>query len=595
MKWEEERIKKMEENGEEIRRWERMKRIEKIEKLKNPQKYKEQLDPEDKRIPKTQKAEDMARGWKVWRAVGSGSPPPQVPRPPTMQPGSPCRRGGESSAGVNLASPAFSPAREVGARNGVVEHPPEKNSHRNLKVILAPPKNIVKEGGGGEGGSNGDTPAAPNIAREIEKLPEERQNTPLEIPEKVKKVPTQVVIKGRKYSFKNSTINSYLNKSTTKTKNGTTTSARNATLGVQQPAKGDSGVTDASVGCAGGVRGGEDHGVPGGGEVDVVHIIPGSDGVQGGGEVQGQKRKGVAKDEVHIEGDLGVPGEGVVEVPGDDGVHEGGGMQGHTGNGDVKDEECSEGDHRGPGGGEFDVVHGVPGDDGEQGGGGGQGHTRESVGKDEVCSEGDHRVPGGGEVHAVHGVPGDDGVQGGGGVQVHTGKGVVKCQQNKDSGSDIDSEMKPNNRIGVLIPSPSPSPKLDIHKVRDSTPSAEKSIKKPIKGLKIRKNRLTKVQLLEEQAKKCAKMTQYLTRPALSSKSVQIDKNKRKFQFQQKEATEYTPVKEAESRLELTKPNLKQQLKAVIPVQKSDLSQQNMNNHSENIKPIFEDLGQAAW
>jgi len=190
-----------------------------------------------------------------------------------------------------------------------------------------------------------------------------------------------------------------------------------------------------------------------------------------------------------------------------------------------------------------------------------------------------------GEVHAVHGVPGDDGVQGGGGVQVHTGKGVVKCQQNKDSGSDIDSEMKPNNRIGVLIPSPSPSPKLDIHKVRDSTPSAEKSIKKPIKGLKIRKNRLTKVQLLEEQAKKCAKMTQYLTRPALSSSPVQIDKNKRKFQFQQKEA---------ESRLELTKPNLKQQLKAAIPVQKSDLSQQIMNNHGENIKPIFEDLGQAA-
>ena len=89
-------------------------------------------------------------------------------------------------------------------------------------------------------------------------------------------------------------------------------------------------------------------------------------------------------------------------------------------------------------------------------------------------------------------------------------------------------------------------------------------------------------------------MTQYLTRPALSSKSVQIDKNKRKFQFQQKEATEYTPVKEAESRLELTKPNLKQQLKAVIPVQKSDLSQQNINNHGENIKFIFEDLGQAA-
>ena len=94
MKWEEERIKKMEENGEEIRRWERMKRIEKIEKLKNPQKYKEQVDPEGKRIQKSKKAEDMARGWKVWRAVGSGSPPPtpQVTRPPTMQPGSPCRR-----------------------------------------------------------------------------------------------------------------------------------------------------------------------------------------------------------------------------------------------------------------------------------------------------------------------------------------------------------------------------------------------------------------------------------------------------------------------------------------------------------------------
>ena len=52
--------------------------------------------------------------------------------------------------------------------------------------------------------------------------------------------------------------------------------------------------------------------------------------------------------------------------------------------------------------------------------------------------------------------------------------------------------------------------------------------------------------------------------------------------------------KTAESRLELTKPNLKQQLKATIPVQKSDLSQQNMNNHGENIKSIFEDLGQAA-
>ena len=521
----------------------------------------------------------------MWRAVGSGSPlppppTPQVTRPPTMQPGSPCRRGGGNSAGINLASPASSPARGVGVNNGVVEqHPPETTmpahstigqeelaeiSHKNLKLVLAPPKSIFKEGGGGE---DGDTPAAPHTAREKARLPGEGQITPLKIPEKMKKVPTQVVIKGRKYSFRNSTISSYLNKSTTTTMKGTTTNTKNTTQ------------------------------VPGRGEVDVVHGVPvGNDGLQGGGDLQGHKGKGVVKEELRSERDHRVPGGGGgVGVPGDDGVHEGGDVQVHTGKGVVKDEVSSEGDHRVSGGGEVEVVHGVPGDDGEQGGGGGQGHTRESVGKDEVCSEGDHRVPGGGEVHAVHGVPGDDGVQGGGGVQVHTGKGVVKCQQNKDSGSDIDSEMKPNNRIGVLIPSPSPSPKLDIHKVRDPTPSAEKSIKKPIKGLKIRKNRLTKVQLLEEQAKKCAKMTQYLTRPALSSSSVQIDKNKRKFQFQQKEATEYTPVKEAESRLELTKPNLKQQLKAVIPVQKSDLSQQNMNNHSENIKPIFEDLGQAAW
>ena len=50
--------------------------------------------------------------------------------------------------------------------------------------------------------------------------------------------------------------------------------------------------------------------------------------------------------------------------------------------------------------------------------------------------------------------------------------------------------------------------------------------------------------------------------------------------------------KAAESRLELTlKPNLKQNLKPTIPVQKSDSSQQNMNNHGENIKTIFEDLG----
>ena len=102
-------------------------------------------------------------------------------------------------------------------------------------------------------------------------------------------------------------------------------------------------------------------------------------------------------------------------------------------------------------------------------------------------------------------MPGDDGVQGGGGVQVHTGKGVVKCQQNKDSGSDIDSEMKPNNRIGVLIPSPSASPKLDIHKVRDSTPSAEKSIKKPIKGLKIRKKYTNKSAITRRTGKKVCK------------------------------------------------------------------------------------------
>ena len=194
-----------------------------------------------------------------------------------------------------------------------------KTSHRNLKVILAPPKNIVKEGGVGEGGSNGDTPAAPNIAREIEKLSEERQNTPLEIPEKVKKVPTQVVIKGRKYSFRNSTISSYLNKSTTTTMKGTTIKTKNTTQ------------------------------VPGRGEVDVVHGVPvGNDGLQGGGDLQGHKGKGVVKEELRSERDHRVPGGGGgVGVSGDDGVHEGGDVRGPTGEGVVKDEVCSGGDHRG--------------------------------------------------------------------------------------------------------------------------------------------------------------------------------------------------------------------------------------------------------
>ena len=68
-----------------------------------------------------------------------------------------------------------------------------------------------------------------------------------------------------------------------------------------------------------------------------------------------------------------------------------------------------------------------------------------------------------------------------------------KGQHNRDSDSDIGSEKNTNNRIKVPRPSPSPSPKLDLHKVRDSTPSLKKVIKKPIKGLKKRKNRLTKV------------------------------------------------------------------------------------------------------
>ena len=51
----------------------------------------------------------------------------------------------------------------------------------------------------------------------------------------------------------------------------------------------------------------------------------------------------------------------------------------------------------------------------------------------------------------------------------------------------------------------------------------------------------------------------------------------------------------AESRLELTlKPNLKQNLKPIIPVQKSDSSKQNMDSHGENNKSSFEDLGKAA-
>ena len=79
-------------------------------------------------------------------------------------------------------------------------------------------------------------------------------------------------------------------------------------------------------------------------------------------------------------------------------------------------------------------------------------------------------------------------------------------------------------------------------------------------------------------------MTQYLTRPGLSPGPVQIDMNKIKCQ-----------QKAAESRLELTlKPNLKQNLKPAIPVQKSDSSQQNMHSHGGNNKSIFEDLGQAA-
>ena len=81
------------------------------------------------------------------------------------------------------------------------------------------------------------------------------------------------------------------------------------------------------------------------------------------------------------------------------------------------------------------------------------------------------------------------------------------------------------NRVKVPRSSPSPSQKIDLHKVRDSTPSAKKVIKKPIKGLKKRKNRLTKVQLLEEQAQNCAKMTQYLTRPGLGPGPVQIYMN----------------------------------------------------------------------
>ena len=216
-----------------------------------------------------------------------------------------------------------------------------------------------------------------------------------------------------------------------------------------------------------------------------------------------------------------------------------------------------------------------------------QEQTGKGVVEDEVGSEGGHRMPGEGEVDVVHGVPGDDGVQGGGGVQVHTKKGVVKGQHNSDSDSDMGSEINPSKRVKVPRPSPSPSPKLDLHKVRDSTHSA-KIIKKPIKSLKKRKNRLTKVQLLEEQAKKCTKMTQYLTRPglisSLSSSPSQLDKNKIKCQQQA-----------AESRLELTlKPNLKQNLKPIIPVQKSDSSKQNMNSHGENNKSNFEDLGKAA-
>ena len=146
------------------------------------------------------------------------------------------------------------------------------------------------------------------------------------------------------------------------------------------------------------------------------------------------------------------------------------------------------------------------------------------------------------------------------------------------------SEINPSKRVKVPRSSPSPSQKIDLHKVRDSTPSLKKVFKKPIKGLKKRKNRLTKVQLLEEQAKKCTKMTQYLTRPGLSSSPSQLDKNKIKCQQQA-----------AESRLELTlKPNLKQNLKPIIPVQKSDSSKQNMNSHGENNKSNFEDLGKAA-
>ena len=92
------------------------------------------------------------------------------------------------------------------------------------------------------------------------------------------------------------------------------------------------------------------------------------------------------------------------------------------------------------------------------------------------------------------------------------------------------------------------------------------------------------MQLLEEQAKKCTKMTHYLIRPGLGPGPVQKDMNKIKCQ-----------QKAAESRLELTlKPNLKQNLKAPIPVQKSDSSQQNMHSHDESIKSIFEGLGQAA-
>ena len=518
----------------------------------------------------------------MWRAVGSGSPPPtpQVTGPPTMQPGSPCRRGGGNSAGINLASPASSPARGVGVNNGVVEqHPPETTmparstigqeelaeiSHKNLKLVLAPPKSIFKEGGGGE---DGDTPAAPHTAREKARLPGEGQITPLKIPEKMKKVPTQVVIKGRKYSFRNSTISSYLNKSTTTTMKGTTTNTKNTTP------------------------------VPGRGEVDVVHGVPvGNDGLQGGGDLQGHKGKGVVKEELRSERDHRVPGGGGGGgVPGDDGVHEGGDVRGPTGEGVVKDEVCSGGDHGVPGGGDTTYVQvqgaadhclGPAGDTThvQVGGGGVQGQTRKVVVKDEVSSEGGHTVPGEGEVDVVHGVPGDDGVQGGGGVQVHTKKGVVKGQHNSDSDSDMGSEINPSKRVKVPRPSPNPSQKIDLHKVRDSTPSLKKVTKKPIKGLKKRKNRLTKVQLLEEQAKKCTKMTQYLTRPGVSSSPSQLDKNKIKCQQQA-----------AESRLELTlKPNPKQNMKPIIPVQKSDSSKQNMNSHGENNKSNFEDLGKAA-